>query len=78
MKLTENPEHTRIDIFKFEIRDSFPCTIFIPVTVRFEDGHFHSCKYDFQGQYTFEQWQILGQIEEFIKAKQIEFNALSA
>ena len=70
MRFTQT-EHKEIDIFVLEYP---PIHCYAEVTIRFEDKHFHSCKYNFEGRYTFEQWQILGQIAEFIKAKQIEFN----
>ena len=71
--------HNKIDIFELEIPLLLPGPHdakieFSGVTVVFENGHFEQCKYNFQGLYTFEQWQVLGQIAEFIKAKQIEFN----
>ena len=74
MKLSQKYRHTKINTYVFAVIDDVTMIEPGEIRVKFVDGKFHSCRFPFCGTYNYDQWQILGQIAKFIKAKQIEFN----
>jgi hypothetical protein len=74
MSILINPQHRRIDIYRY--------TINLPgcpgdgkeITIQFCDGKFDSAYYNFKGTYSREQWKVLGAIAGMIPQieKQLE------
>ena len=66
MSILINPQHTRIDIFRFTINLKGCPGDGTGITIQFRDGRFDSAFYGFRGTYTREQWQVLGHINLLI------------
>ena len=66
MSILINPQHMRLDIFKFTVNLKGCPGDGTDITVQFRDGKFDSAFYPFKGTYTREQWTVLGVIAGLI------------